>query len=251
MSNGTQAPARRGLPVWAWVGIGCGTLLVLVMVVVTIFGFFLARKVQDVAADFEKDPAMATARMIVRLNPELEEVAVDEEAGTITVRNTTTGEIITANFQDIEQGKISFKSGDKEISVDASEARESGTITITDGEDNLSFSAGETSSGDLPDWVPLYPGAAIGGHHATTTATTMSGGFELETTDPVDTVLEFYRAGLEEAGYAVTVNTYSQDGTRGGMVNGSHEGGQRTVVAILSAEGGGPTKVVVTYSQGS
>ena len=69
MTNGVQPPARQGLPVWAWVGIGCGAVLILVLVVVMVGGFFVARKVQDVAADFEKDPAMATARMIVDAIP--------------------------------------------------------------------------------------------------------------------------------------------------------------------------------------
>jgi uncharacterized protein YneF (UPF0154 family) len=115
MVNGEQAPVKQGLPVWAWVGIGCGALLILVLVVVMVGGFFVARKVKDVAGDFEKDPAMATARMIVKLNPDLEEVAVDSDAGTITVRNTKTGEVVTVDFDDIEQGKISFKSGEREI----------------------------------------------------------------------------------------------------------------------------------------
>mgnify|MGYP001424421299 CR=1 FL=1 len=41
-----------------------------------------------------------------------------------------------------------------------------------------------------------------------------------------------------------------EDG-QGGMVNAAHEEDQRSVVAILNAEAGGPTKVVVNYNQGS
>lgn len=250
MTNGGPVPVKKGLPTWAWVGIGCGALLVVVLIVMMAVGFFVARKVKDVAADFEKDPALAAARMIVKLNPELEEVAVDEEAGTITVRNTKTGEVITANFQDIKDGKISFESGGKEITVDASQAGESGQLTVTDGSGAVVFSAGQTSATDLPSWVPVYPGAEPEGPHSMKTETTVSGGFELSTADPVNAVLEHYRAALQAAGYAVTVNTYSQDGSQGGMVNASHEGEQRMVVVILSAESGGPTKAVVTYNQG-
>ena len=75
MSNGGQAPAKKGIPVWAWIGIGCAAMVILVLIVVMVGGFFVARKVQDVAADFEANPAMATAKMIVKLNPELEEVS--------------------------------------------------------------------------------------------------------------------------------------------------------------------------------
>jgi hypothetical protein len=251
MVNGEQASVKKGLPTWAWVGIGCGALMVLVLVVMMAAGFFVARKVKDVAGDFEKDPAMATARMIVKLNPELEEVSSDPEAGTITVRNTKTGEEITVNFDDIEQGKLSFKSGEREISVDASEASESGTVRVTDGEGAMVFSSGGTSDDEFPSWVPIYPGTEPGNRHSMQSETSLSGGFELETPDPVDQVLEYYRAALDAEGYQVNVNTYSQDDTKGGMVNGSHDGGQRTVMVIVSSESGGPTKAMVSYSEGS
>jgi hypothetical protein len=214
-------------------------------------GFFVARKVKDVAADMEKDPALTVARMIVKASPELEEVGVDEEAGTITVRNTETGEVITVDFDAIKEGKLGFKSGDKEITVDASQVGESGTLKVTDGEGAVVFSAGETSATDFPSWVPVYPGTEPVNRHSMKTDTMMSGGFELETADPVSKVLEFYRAGLEAEGYQTSVNTYTQDDTEGGMVNGSRESDERSVVAIVNAEAGAPTKIMVTYNQGS
>ena len=89
MSNGAQAPERTGLHPLAWVGIGCGAILmVIVIAVVMVGGFFLARTVKDVAEDFEDNPGLAAARFIVKASPELEEVEVDEDAGTMTVRNT-------------------------------------------------------------------------------------------------------------------------------------------------------------------
>jgi hypothetical protein len=247
MGNGEQAPAKKGIPVWAWIGIGCGALIVFVMIVVTVGGYFVANKVKNVAADFEDNPAMAAARMIVKLNPELEEVSTDPENGTITVRNTKTGEVITVNFEDIKEGRFSFKSGDREVTVDASQADEGGGVTITDDKDSVVFSAGGSVSGDIPPWVPLYPGTEPSSPHTMRAGDELSGGFELETDAPVATVLEFYRSALEGEGYEVSVNTYTQDDSKGGMVNGSQEG--RNLVAILSSEGGGPTKVVISYSQ--
>jgi uncharacterized protein YneF (UPF0154 family) len=249
MSNGEQAPAKKGLPVWAWIGIGCGALLILVLVVVMVGGFFVARKVQDVAADFEDNPAMATARMIVKLNPELEEVSTDEEAGTITVRNSRTGEEITVNFEDIEEGKLSFTTDEGEIKVDASELKESGSLTMTNEEGGVVFSTGGEVSDEVEEWVPIYPGCEPGNRHSMHTENEMSGGFELETSATVAEALEFYRATLEGEGYEVAVNTFTQDDSQGGMVNGSHAEGGRNVVAIFSSESGGPTKIVVSYSQ--
>ncbi len=249
MGNGEQAPAKKGLPVWAWIGIGCGALVVFVMIAVTIGGYFLANKVKDVAADFEENPAMATARMIVKLNPELEEVSTDEENGTITVRNTKTGEVVTVNFEDIEEGRFSFKSGDREVTVDASRADEGGAVTITDDEGSVVFSAGGSVADDIPPWVPLFPGTEASSPHTMRSNDELSGGFELETDSPVATVLEFYRSALEDAGYEVNVNTYTQNDSEGGMVNGSQEAEGRNLVVILNSEGGGPTKAVITYSQ--
>ncbi len=250
MSNGVQAPTKKGLPVWAWIGIGCGALMVLVVIVVTIGGFLVANKVKDVAADFEENPAMATARMIVKLNPELEEVSTNEEEGTITVRNTKTGEEITVNFEDIEEGKFSFTSGDREITVDATGLEDSGSIKVTDDEGAVVFSTGEGSAEDIPPWVPVYPGTEPTSRHTMRTDESFTGGFEIATSDRVADVLEFYRTKLEGAGYKVNVNTFSQDDSQGGMVNGSHESEQRSVIVILNSEKGS-TKVTVSYNQGS
>jgi len=251
MSNGEQAPAKKGLPIWAWVGIGCGGLLILVLIVVTAAGFFVANKVKDVAADFEDNPAMATARMIVKLNPELEEVSTDEEAGTITVRNKKTGEEITVNFEDIEDGKLSFTTDEGEVQVDASQLDESGSMTVTSEDGSVVFATGKPSAKDLPSWVPMYPGTEPSSRHSMRTETTLSGGFEITTDDAVADVLEFYRSELESAGYEISVNTYSQDDTEGGMVNGNNEAEQRSVVVILSREAGENTKAVVSFNQGS
>ncbi len=251
MGNGEQAPAKKGLPIWAWVGIGCGGLSILVLVVVLAAGFFVANKVKDVAGDFEDNPAMATAKMIVKLNPELEEVATDEEAGTITVRNKKTGEEITVNFDDIQEGKLSFTTDKGEVTVDASDLEESGSMTVTNEEGSVVFATGKPAAQDLPSWVPMYPGTQPSSRHSMRTETTLSGGFEITTADAVADVLEFYRAALESAGYSISVNTYTQDTTEGGMVNGNNEAEERSVVVILSREAGDSTKAVVSFNEGS
>ena len=247
MSKGEKAPEKKGLPVWAWIGIGCGAMIVLAMILVTVGGYLVSNKVKDVAADFEENPAMATARMIVKLNPELEEVSTDEEEGTITVRNTETGEEITVNFEDIEDGKFSFKAGDREVNIDASDLDE-GNLKVTDGDDNVVYSAGKVSE-DVPEWVPLYPDTEPTNRHTMKAGGESSGGFEIETAASVDEVLEFYRSTLEGQGYTVSVNTYSQDQTSGGMVNGSHGDAGRNVIAIVSSENDGPTKVGINFSE--
>jgi hypothetical protein len=101
----------------------------------------------------------------------------------------------------------------------------------------------------VPEWVPLYPDAEPTNRHTMKAGGESSGGFEIETAASVDEVLEFYRSTLEGQGYTVSVNTYSQDQTSGGMVNGSHADAGRNVIAIVSSENDGPTKVGVNFSE--
>jgi len=252
MNEGTQAPARKGLPTIAWIGIGCGALIVIMVLVFTVGGFLMARKVKQVAGDFdfEENPALATARVIVRLNPELEEVATDEENGTITVRNTKTGEEITVNFDDIKEGRLSFSSGDREVTIDAGQTGESGSVNITDEKGTFVIGTGETGGQEIPPWVPVFPGAEPTSRHSMHTDETLSGGFQIETTERVDRLVEFYRSHLEDEGFAVSVNTFSGDDGQGGMVNARDEGAGRNVVVIVNSEDGA-TKAVISYNQGS
>jgi archaellum component FlaG (FlaF/FlaG flagellin family) len=249
MSSPTQAPERKGLHPLAWVGIGCGVLLVIVVCVTLIAGFFVARKVKDVASDFENNPGLAAARFIVKASPELEEVEVDEEAGTMTIRNTTTGELITVNFEDIEEGRFSWTADGEEVTVDVSDA-EDGTVKIesSDGK-GWQLSAGEVSD-EVPSWVPIYPGTDPAGGTTMKSSDGMTGNFELTTDDPVAGVIAFYQETLKARGFTVSVNTFTGEGSDGGMVNASAADEKKSVVVVISREDG-PTKVAVNFSSES
>ncbi|MGD9253716.1 MAG: hypothetical protein PVG92_07260, partial [Holophagae bacterium] len=163
-----QQPAKKGLPVWAWIGIGCGALIVLAMIVTMAGGFFIANKAKKFAAEIEDDPqaaAMAAAKMIVKLNPEFEEVSSDKEAGTITIRNKATGEVITVNLEDIQEGKLSFTGDEGEVNIDASQLDDTGSLRVTGEDGEVIFSSGEATQA-VPDWLPLYPGTEPANRHA-------------------------------------------------------------------------------------
>jgi hypothetical protein len=249
MSNGNPAPERTGLHPLAWVGIGCGVLLIIVVTAVIVGGIFVAKKVQTVAEDFEQNPGLTAARIFVKANPEIEEVDVDEEAGTMTVRNTKTGEIITVNFDDIEQGRFSWTADGEEVTVDVSEA-ESGTVKISRGDgEGVQFSAGVVTD-KIPEWVPAYPDAEPQNRSSVKTSGAVTGSFKISTSDPVADVIAFYRDQLKAAGFEVNVNTFSGDGTEGGMVNGAAETENRSVMALVNREDD-VTTVSVTFSEES
>lgn len=247
MSNQTQVPERKGLHPLAWVGIGCGALLVIVMVVVMVGGFFLARTVKSVAEDFEDNPGLAAARFIVKASPELEEVDVDEESGTMTIRNTKSGELITVNFDDIKEGRFSWTADGEEVTVDVSDAGD-GTVKIesSDG-DGFAISTGAAVTDEIPEWVPDYPDSEPENRGTMKTDDSVSGNFNFTTDDAVAEVLDFFRNVLKANGFQVTVNTYSGGDNEGAMINSVMEAENRSVIIVIGSADGSTT-VNVTYS---
>jgi hypothetical protein len=251
MSNGTEAPERKGLGTLAWIGIGCGVLVLVVAIAlaaVTWWGFGKARQMAE-DFDVEGNPALAAARMIVKLNPELEEVEVDQEAGTITVRNTKTGEEVTVDVEDLEKGRISWKAGDQEVTIDASGEEGEGVVTVKGDEGEWKLTTGSSGAGEIPDWVPLYPGTEPLSSNVFEGSEGVRGTCQLETGDRASQVVDFYQERLQQAGFEVTVNRFSSsDGEEGGVVNAEHGASGRSVVVMVGAEDG-KTSASVSYSE--
>ena len=251
MTNGSQTPERRTLGTLAWIGIGCGVLLVVIAIALAAVTWWGYGKARQMAEDFDVDgnPALAAARMIVKLNPELEELDVDEEGGTITVRNTNTGEVITVDFEDLEQGRISWKAGDQEVTIDASGGEGEEVISVTGDEGEWKLTTGGTGAGDIPDWVPVYPETEPLASHVFEGSEGVRGTCQLDTDDGAAEVIDFYQERLQQAGYEVTVNRFSStDGEEGGVVNAEHEASGRNLVDMVGTENG-RTTASVSYSE--
>lgn len=216
---------RKGLSPLAWVAIGCGGLLVMAVVVTIVVGMFIAKKARDVVAEYEDNPAMAAAVLAVKLNPEVELVEADSDEGTLTVRNTRTGEVVTLDLADVEQGRFSFSSD----------------------EGTAEFRAGGGGTGDLPSWVPIYPGTSTeGGFSMQSDQGGLSGAFSAETGDSVDEVVAFYEARLRQDGFDVTKTSYSTGVTTGATLLGTDESTGRNVHLGVTREGA-TTSLAVTY----
>lgn len=245
--QGDASSEKKGLSPLAWVGIGCGVLALLsIIVIVVVFGF-VATKVSEVASDFNDNPAQAAAELAVRLNPELELIESDEEAGTITFENTKTGEEFTLNFEDIAEGRFTATTEEGNVVVDVTGDEEEGTVTVRTNEGVARFGAG-TSLEDVPEWVPLYPdGEEAQGAYTTVTAEGVSGTVTVKTKEETQKVLDYYKALLEEEGYNVTLQTMNfGDEETQGMVIGQHEDGRTVNVVVARAEES--TQVAIQYT---
>jgi hypothetical protein len=248
-----EVSKKKGLSTLAWIGIGCGTFVVLVSVVLIVVGLVAARKLKNVAGDldFEKNPEMAAARLIVRMNPELEEVAVDEQAGTLTVRHKDSGETVTVSIDDLKAGRLRFTTDEGEVSVDATGSMEDGTISVSKGDETWKLKTGVEIGSELPPWVPVYPGVEASSPHVVESEGKTSGGLQLTVADGVDAVADFYRSKLEADGFSVRVNEFEAgEAATGAVVNGSDAAGKRSVTAMIRRDDDGVTNVVVSFQEG-
>ena len=251
MTETVDAQQKQGRPTLAWVAIGCGVLVVIMVLVLTVSGLFMAKKIKDVAGDldFEDDPAMSAARLIVRMNPELEEVAVDTEAGTITVRHTDTGETVTVDIDDLQDGKISFTTDEGAVTIEASGDPEEGTLKVSSGDETWTLKTGVETDAEVPDWVPVFPDTETESTHSMTSDGRMSGGFQIQSGEDVGTIVEFYRSRLDALGFDVRVDRFSSDGENGGVVHAQEEGSGRSVTVMIRSEEDGSTGVAVSYQE--
>jgi hypothetical protein len=248
MTNGARpgAPAqgKKGLPVLAWVAIGCGGLVVLGGVVLMLLGWFAAGKVKDLAGDFEDNPTKAAAEMIVRMNPELELVESDDQAGTLTIREKDSGKVVTVNYDEIQEGRISFESEEGKVEIGATEDGEGGmTITSTSEKGETRIGAG----GDVPDWLPRHPATVASQSIMRTIGPSGDSGQASFTVDaPAQEVAEFYRSALEGDGYEITTTAHTSGEGSLTIVTGQREGG---TVAASVTEQDGQTQAVIQYSK--
>ncbi|MEM7349444.1 MAG: hypothetical protein AAF657_01465 [Acidobacteriota bacterium] len=267
MSNGApppppvpgSAPAKKGMSPWAWVAIGCGGIIVVGFVLFLAAGMFVFKKgkeavqeatgsgsVSEFLEDLQENPAKTAAETMVRVTPELEHISTDDDAGTITFRNTQTGEEATLNFEDIAEGRFSMTTSEGEYSIDASDSGEGGlTFSGPEGETRI---GGSTTLEDVPDWVPLYPDATeTQSTFSTTTGDGTMGALVAKTTDDPQKVVDHYKQYFANQGYTISTESMTKSGGQTlGMVAGETPDGRS--VNILASEQDGETSVAINYN---
>ena len=240
----TQQPpaAPKKTSPWVWVAIGCGGLLLLVTLVFVLGGLWLFKKGKDFVRTAEKNPAVAAAKIAAAADPDIEVVSADDEAGTVTLRNKKTGELITMDAKDIQKGRVKFSNEKGEtLTVQGSEADRKLKIVSEKGEVTI---GGE---GKLPSWVPLPPGAKPAGAVHSQTRGRVEGMASFETTQSPAEVLRFYEQELNQAGFSPSVSKFEQNGKLvGGMVSGKAKDG-REITITVSVSGKRTTNVALAY----
>ena len=266
MSNGAPppipgtAPAKKGLSPWAWIAIGCGGLVVVGFIVIMALTMFVFNKgkelvteatgsesFQELVEGLQDNPLKTAAEIAVNANPELDLITTDDEAGTMTFRNNKTGEEATLNFADIAEGRLSVSTSEGEYSLDASDSGEGGvTLKGPEGETRLGTSA---NLGDVPDWVPVYPGASeTQSAFHTTTGDSMMGALSSKTGDNAQQVVDHYTELFEEQGYTIGTQsmTKTSDGALG-IVSAELPDG-RSLNVMATQDKNAETTVAINYN---
>ena len=151
MTNGAQPEKKKGFSPLAWVLIGCVGLIIVFAILVFAGGLFVTKKAAEFIEEAQDNPAKSMAEMVIKMNPDLEFVESDEE--TVTFRDEK-GELITMNFEDIQQGKFSIETeGGETSSVTFGPGGISGTGTGADGEETDFAIFGGADTSNVPDEV--------------------------------------------------------------------------------------------------
>jgi hypothetical protein len=240
-------PAKKKTNPLVWILVGCLGLFVIGGIIFAAATFFIARKAKDFVEEASANPAKAAAEMMVRMNPDLELVSSDDDAGTMTIRDKTTGKETTLNWSDISEGKLTFETDGETYSVDGGA---DGSLTVQDesGEQTMSFGA---DAGSVPSWFPAY-------HNASDVNVLVNANqngqqsliWTFQSADAVPAVLAFYEQALKGSGWEVTTNSSEVGGTSNGSVDAKQEGGAKSLNLVISKNGSEPAQVMATYTGG-
>jgi hypothetical protein len=236
-------PPEKKSKVLVWVLAGCGTFVVLGVIGVMALSYFVWNKAKEI----EKNPALAIAKMVIAADPDVELVSVDEEKGLLTIKDKKTGEVVTVDVDDVENGKLSVKkNGEDTVTFEAKGDESKGSLEVKSADGTARFGSG--SAIKLPEWLPAYPNAVTEGSFEAHTKDGETGGFHFLTKDTPTKVIGFYQEGMERAGLTVTTNMMQQGSqSTGGMAAGEDSNKKRSayINAVVVDEG---TRVNVAFA---
>ncbi|MFI5114893.1 MAG: hypothetical protein ACHP7J_07090 [Terriglobales bacterium] len=242
------APQKSsGAKILLWVvGIVVGLILIS-FASCAVLGFYAMHKVKQAGFDsdlMKKNPALASAKMAVTLNPDTEIVSSDDNAGTIVVRDKKTGKVVSMKFDPQKKAMVITDENGKTTSLTATGEGANVSMEMKSSEGTMKIGSGADKA---PDWVPVYPGSSPQSTFSSSTGAEQTGSYTFVTKDPADTVISFYGDSLKSAGFAVSNMTSNSDGKVGGMVSGEDKANKRNVVVGLGTENDG-THVSVTFT---
>jgi hypothetical protein len=232
-----QPPAPKKMSPWVWVAIAFGVLVVMGVAAIGVGSYLLYRTVKNAGFDaqlMKSNPGLAMAKMATALNPDYETVSTNDGAGTITVREKSTGKTMQMRFDPDKKSLVIVGDDGKEVKLSASIDDKNGGVAIQSSEGSLKIGAAAGAS--PPAWVPVYPGASTQGAFFSDSKDGSQNTFTFKTKESAGKVLTYYQEQLKAAGFTVNVVTATD---QGGLVQAEDSSKQRTVTVTAGSSGEG------------
>ena len=233
-----QPPVAKKTSIWVWILGGIAIFFFAITLTCGVIGYMGMRMIKNAGFDSElmkTNPGLAMAKMVTAMNPDYETVKTNDRAGTIVVREKSTGKTITMKF-DPDAKKMVIVGDDGKQS----------TVTL----DNSGFSAQSPdgsvkfggSANAAPAWVPVYPGSSPQNTLSATSAEGSQNTFTFKSKDPATKIISYYSDQLKSAGFSINLTSNTD---QGGMMLATDEGKKHTITISVgtSAEG---TETAVT-----
>jgi hypothetical protein len=235
------APPAKKISPLVWILGAVAVVLCGIMITCGVIGFFAVRAVKNAGFDpdlMRTNPGLAMTKMAATLHPDMEVVSTNERTGAITMREKSTGKIMTFKFDPDKKTMVMTTDDGKEVRVEASADGKSVEVQSGDGKARFGAAAGNAA----PAWVPVYPGSTPEGTYSAQTGEGSQNTFTFKTKDAPAQVISYYQGQLKSAGY--TVNLVSS-GDQGGMVSAEDATTKRSmIVTVGSSDGGAQASVM-------
>ena len=247
--NAAAATPRKTSPI-LWILVAVLGLFVLFGIAVVGSGLYFVHKAKQAGLDPElmrNNPGLATAKLLAATNPDLEVVSSDDGRGVVTIRQRSTGKTMTVTFDDMKQGKFTFREDGKDaVTLEAHGGGDTGSLQMKSGSESLTMGASQAT---MPAWIPPYPNSKPTSTFSVNSKQGNSASFQFQTTDDSKDVVAFYERELKQTGFRINATTTSESGTSsGGLVSADDAANKRTVLVTVGTGNKGTT-VSVTYSQ--
>lgn len=212
-----QPAAKKTSPL-VWILAGIGIIVVLATITCGVGAFFIGRAVKNAGFDsglMKKNPGLAMTKMVTAMNPDLTVVSTNDSAGTVTVREKSTGKTVTYKFDPDKKSLVIIGSDGAEMKIGSGAA-----------------------ATPMPAWAPVYPGSSPEGSYSVQSSEGNSGTFTFKTPDAASKVTSYYQDQLRAAGFNVTLVS---SGDQGGMLSAEDADKKRTIIVTAGASNGTTT----------
>ena len=236
-SSQLPLPPGKKSNILIWILGGIVALMIGVTAMCGLAGYFIMHKAKQAGFDsglLTTNPAYAAAKMAATMNRDVDTVSTDDSSGTITVRDKKTGKTTTLKFDPDKKTMVVTDENGKEATVRVNTDGDKGSVEVQSADGNMKF--GASASGQMPGWMPVYPGSSPTGTFSTQTKEGSQSSFTFKTQDAAAKVMSYYQDQLKSSGFSINMATNTP---QGGMVMAEDSGKTHSLMITASSSNDG------------